>query len=31
MSSLRLGVPKEDIVLGFKSKRIRQDTEFAVS
>jgi hypothetical protein len=26
-----LGVPKEDIVLGFKSERMRQDTEFAVA
>jgi hypothetical protein len=25
------GVPKEDIVLGFKSERMRQDTEFAVA
>lgn len=26
-----LGVPKKDIVLGFKSERMRQDTEFAVA
>ncbi len=26
-----LGVPKENIVLGFKSERMRQDTEFAVA
>ena len=26
-----LGVPKEDIVLGFKSELMRRDTEFAVS
>ncbi len=26
-----LGVPKEDIVLGFKSERMWQDTEFAVA
>ena len=26
-----LGVLKEDIVLGFKSERMRRDTEFAVS
>ncbi len=26
-----LGVPKEDIVLGFKSERMRRDTEFAVA
>ena len=26
-----LGVPKEDIVLGFKSEEMRRDTEFAVS
>ena len=26
-----LGVPKEDIVLGFKSERMRRDTDFAVA
>lgn len=26
-----LGVPKEDIVLGFKSEQMRRDTEFAVA
>ena len=26
-----LGVPKENIVLGFKSEAMRQDTEFAVA
>ena len=26
-----LGIPKEDIVLGFKSEQMRRDTEFAVS
>ena len=26
-----LEVPKEDVVLGFKSERMRQDTEFAVA
>jgi len=26
-----LGVPKQDIVLGFKSEQMRRDTEFAVS
>ena len=25
------GVPKEDIVLGFKSEAMRRDTEFAVA
>ena len=31
MELVALGVPKEDIVLGFKSERMRRDTEFAVA
>ncbi|MGF1936697.1 MAG: element excision factor XisI family protein [Nostoc sp. ChiQUE02] len=30
LNALKLGVPHEDIVLGFQPARVRSDTEFAV-